>query len=194
MCARALGTGACYLRRLLSLGQVAHGNEDTFRDMLRVKRSVATAFANETFYDMQATEAVVTDAEALAAKGRDPMAEAEQAAIASAGRSLEALTAAPAGSAAGASSAGGPKRKADEMEKLEAQAQRIKEITQAAAPKASPAANPEEIDLDDEDGDDAPLVVGNTSISQKAIPAGVFGEGLAAAKAEAEAKAEAKAK
>lgn len=32
--------------------QVSHGNEDTFRDMLRVKRSVLTSFANETFYDM----------------------------------------------------------------------------------------------------------------------------------------------
>ena len=36
--------------------EVAHGNEDTFRDMLRVKRSVLTAFANETFYDMAASE------------------------------------------------------------------------------------------------------------------------------------------
>ena len=36
--------------------EVAHGNEDTFRDMLRVKRSVLTSFANETFYDMASSE------------------------------------------------------------------------------------------------------------------------------------------
>lgn len=47
--------------------EVAVGNEDTFRDMLRVKRAVLTSFANETFYDMRDSEAPVqSDAEALA--------------------------------------------------------------------------------------------------------------------------------
>ena len=50
--------------------EVAVGNEDTFRDMMRVKRAVLTSFANETFYDMRDSEApVVSDAEAVAKAG-----------------------------------------------------------------------------------------------------------------------------
>ena len=172
--------------------EIALGNEDTFRDMLRVKRSVTTAFASETFYDMGADVAaeqssIKSDAE-VTGGAMDPMASAEAA-------------------AAGGGS-GGLKRKANEggsmeteMEALERQAARIASAkaehvaataATATAATAVPAAteNPEEIDLDDEEEDedededeeDEAVVTMESDngmrIAQQAVPAAVFG-GLA---------------
>lgn len=39
----------CPAADLLALLQVAHGNEDTFREMLRIKRSVAASFSQTHF-------------------------------------------------------------------------------------------------------------------------------------------------
>ena len=135
--------------------EVAHGNEETFREMLRVKRSVQTAFSQVNYMasEMLAGEApIMSDAEALAKQG-------------------------------GADDARGHKRKAaeggaaeTEMAALERQAARIA----AAVTTGDGAAengqaggggeNPEEISLDDDD-DDAEI-----EVETKAVPAAVFGE------------------
>ena len=198
--------------------EVGHGNEDTFRDMLRVKRTVLTSFANETFYDMAGSEAAPTsdaehhralqgqaqgqggqalqaplDPEAMAMqklpaymqdKAADPMAAAE------------ALAAHQQMAQEGAGPfAGGMKRKlantGAELDALERQEMMIRAAKAQGAPAAAaapaPASNPEEIDLDDED-EEAEDEGAAGDVAQRAVPAGVFGEGLAAFKAEAEAK------
>lgn len=185
--------------------EVAHGNEDTFRDMLRVKRSILTVFANETFYDMAASEApIASDQETLAKEaakaaqqgGRghnlpppqqaraDPMAMAEADA-------LEA--AASGGGAGGVAFGGGVKRKAASEGELDA-LERQKQLIAAAAAHGAMAAqqlksNPEEIDLDDEASEEEEEEAANgakaekgavAGLVQKAVPAGVFGATLAA--------------
>ena len=135
--------------------EVHHGNEDTFRDMLRVKRSVETARSGAVYAAdnlLKTDMPVMTDAEARA--------------------KLD-------GGAAGDDAGRGVKRGADEggaaeteMEALERQAARIVDAA-AAAPQAK-AADPNEIDLDDDDDDDegeGPLV----GLAVKPIPAAVFG-------------------
>jgi len=105
----------------------------------------------------------------------------------------------------GAPFGGGVKRKAaneGELEALERQkaliaaaaAHGAQGAQAAAAAKAAAAANPEEIDLDDEDDDDEggegggdkeeEDAVAVAGLAQKAVPAGVFGETLAAQMAE----------
>ena len=161
--------------------EVAHGNEDTFRDMLRIKRSVVTAFANETFYDMAADVAaaeasVRSDADAARddamRQGLDPMASAE----ASMNNGDNA----------------GVKRKASEggateteLEALERQASRITNAkAQAAAAVPKLTNNPEEIDLDededdedaDEEGEEGVLRDGDMVITERSVPSAVFGD------------------
>ncbi|KAH8047031.1 hypothetical protein JL722_13370 [Aureococcus anophagefferens] len=128
-------------------------NEDTFRDMLRVKRSVETARSGAVYAAdnlLKTDMPVMTDAEARA--------------------KLD-------GGGAGDDAGRGVKRGADEggaaeteMEALERQAARIVDAA-AAAPQAK-AADPNEIDLDDDDDDDEGegTLVG---LAVKPIPAAV---------------------
>jgi len=180
--------------------EVGCGNEDTFRDMLRVKRSVLTAFANETFYDMRDSEApVVSDAEALAKQAPlSTMAAAQHGVKAGSGvapnpRALDPMAAAEltADASSNGGGGGGVKRKAGgssavELEALQRQAAMISAATaqgaMAAAASAAPSVNPEEIDLDDEeeeDGEPAAVAVGpggKVKVTQRAVPAAVFGD------------------
>ena len=128
-----------------------HGNEDTFREMLRVKRSVETARSAQNYIAdtlLKVDNPLMSDAEAAARTGS---------AAASRKRGAEEGGAAE-----------------TEMAALERQAARIVEATKAA--DAPPAADPNEIDLDDDDDDDGDFV-----LATKPVPAAVFGSAAAAA-------------
>jgi pre-mRNA-splicing factor SYF1 len=161
--------------------EVSHGNEDTFRDMLRVKRSVMTAFANETFYDMASSEVPVqSDAEVLSRNAskhhhnKDAMSAIEAQVTQQGGSNVSGFVA----------SSSSSKRKAeDELEALERQAKAIRQAaeTSASDPAAVSIENPEEIDLDDDEEEEeedtsAVSVSAKTSIAQRAVPAAVFGD------------------
>mmetsp|Transcript_27913 Transcript_27913/g.86345 ORF Transcript_27913/g.86345 Transcript_27913/m.86345 type:complete len:928 (+) Transcript_27913:155-2938(+) len=131
--------------------EVQHGNEDTFREMLRVKRSVETARSAQNYIAdtlLKVDNPLMSDAEAAARTGS---------AAASRKRGAEEGGAAE-----------------TEMAALERQAARIVEATKAA--DAPPAADPNEIDLDDDDDDDGDFV-----LATKPVPAAVFGSAAAAA-------------
>ncbi|CAN0465093.1 unnamed protein product, partial [Ectocarpus sp. 12 AP-2014] len=126
--------------------EVAHGNEETFREMLRTKLSVQMSFSQVNYMaaEMMSGELPVTsDADAMAKQ------RAKEAELARGGTML---------------ASGSTKRKADQggsgqtnMEALERQADKIRAAkAQGAAGAAGSAveANPEEIDLD-MDMDDA---------------------------------------
>jgi len=157
--------------------EVSFGNEETFREMLRVKRSVQTAFSQVNYMaaEMAAGDMPVTsDADALR---RQQEREANQK-----GGSMQFVE------------ASGQKRKAEaggatetDIEALERQAARIKAAAASAAnaegdvgagAEGGVAENPEEIELDldeeeEEDEDKAPE--GEVQIQQKEVPAAVFG-------------------
>jgi len=144
--------------------EVDHGNEDTFREMLRVKRSVETARSAQNYVAdtlLKADKPLMTDAEAnarLAAAGELDTGTKRSAAEGGAAET--------------------------EMEALERQAARIVEAQKAAEKPAAPAADPNEIDLDDdEDEDDGEA--DDSVLAQKPVPAAVFG-GLQAPAAPAE--------
>ena len=131
--------------------EVQHGNEDTFREMLRVKRSVETARSSAVYVadGLLKTDApLMSDAEAERRMAGDQPASKK--------RSAEEGGAAE-----------------TEMAALERQAARIVEATSQKAP----AADPNEIDLDDDDSDDD----GEQVLSTKPVPAAVFGSAAAQA-------------
>jgi pre-mRNA-splicing factor SYF1 len=141
--------------------EVAHGNEETFREMLRVKRSVSARYSQTNYMaaEMLTENAaeVQTDAQALIAQHHAPTLPVT-----------------------------GNKRKADEggaletdMEALERQAAQIVQATQGAAMQEAEAAsktqqqalavqNPDEISIDDLDDD--------LELDEKAVPDAVFGK------------------
>jgi len=145
--------------------EVAFGNEDTFRDMLRVKRSVELAFsqANYIMADASASAPAVSDNQAAA------MGAAAQ----------------PAAAAGGASVLG--KRGADEggsgeteIAALERQAAKLAEaqaLSAATAGGGGGGGDDDEIDLDDEDEDDEGPNDDDLVVGTKAVPKGVFGGG-----------------
>jgi len=153
--------------------EVKHGNEDTFREMLRIKRSVAAAFSMTHYNVGGAEEAAAGDKrkrEGEAGVGVDSMAALEAA--------VEAEVAAPVSGTrlSGFVSAG--------------VIQQGKEGDKEGAPAAGEAAeaNPEEIDIDagaesDEEmaEEGAAAAAGkddfepDVAIGQKAVPAAVFG-------------------
>ncbi len=149
----------------------AHGNENTFREMLRIKRSVEMSFSTVNY----------PAAEILAVGEKPIMSDAEVA-------RLEAAQ-------VNASKRGGvlgTKRNAEEggaaeteMEALERQAERIRQAAVATRDDVPAIAetNPEEIDLDDAlEEDEEGNEEDNVDISQKAVPAAVYG-GLASVEA-----------
>ncbi|KAF6261373.1 protein prenylyltransferase [Scenedesmus sp. NREL 46B-D3] len=153
--------------------EVRHGNEDTFKEMLRIKRSVAASYAQMHIHtaapaaDAAAAAALPADggAAAAAAVGGDSMAALEAAAMLDKGTKLPGFV------SAGVIQQGQQAAGAGQ---------------QAAAPAA---ANPEEIELGDEDDghDDADNGTAAAAaaaddaegdepeLQQKAVPAGVFG-------------------
>eukprot|EP01050_Picozoa_sp_SAG11_P001120 SAG11_NODE_46_length_20454_cov_11.499386_13_plen_172_part_00 len=139
--------------------EVHHGNEDTFREMLRLKRSVSAQFTEVTL----ASGDLMRGGDMPA----DPMAALDASGAASG--------AAAAGGAAGAGA------ESDTMAALEQQAAELDAATAAGGGSAAPPAeaNPEEIDLDDEEDDDDDGI----SLTQKEVPAEVFGASLLAATA-----------
>jgi len=170
--------------------EVSFGNEETFREMLRVKRSVQTAFAQVNYMaaEMASGEAPVpSDAEAAAKQAeRDRLAGRGPGVMAPGGGAMQFVEAA----------AGKRKAAAANLDDLERQAARIKAATggggggeggaeaggDGQGEAAGAAANPEEIDLDldddDEGGNEGDGVVdedGQVRIEQKSIPSAVFG-------------------
>ncbi|WIA16429.1 hypothetical protein OEZ85_013118 [Tetradesmus obliquus] len=144
--------------------EVRHGNEDTFKEMLRIKRSVAASYAQMHIH----TAAPVPDAAAAApadgaaaAAGGDSMAALEAAALVDKGTRLSGFV-----------SAG-----------VIQQGQQAPAAGQQAAAAAAAAANPEEIELGDEDDDEdagneaaaADGAEAEPELQTKAVPAGVFG-------------------
>ena len=141
--------------------EVRHGNEDTFREMLRIKRSVAASFSN-THFAMSVPELVARAAEIQAgaahggAAGVDAFAALEaQAQVATTGLR-------------GFVSAG---------------------VTGGTAEPAAGAGNAEEIDLGDGGGDaggndeEAAPEEPDVQLEQAAVPTAVFGDVQAAAAA-----------
>jgi pre-mRNA-splicing factor SYF1 len=136
--------------------EVRHGNEDTFREMLRIKRSVSAAFS-QTHFNMSVVEmaaragdsAAPEAAEGERLRGADPMA-ALDAQVASTG--LRGFVSA--GVTGGSMPGGG-----------------------------SGNANAEEIDLGEEDDDAGPAAEPEPELEQAAVPEGVFGDVAAAAAA-----------
>jgi pre-mRNA-splicing factor SYF1 len=161
--------------------EVAHGNEETFREMLRVKRSVEASFStvNYNAAEMNATSGKVdtlTNEEAMRM-----IAERE-------GVEMSNDSSAPIQGFVSASTNSSKKRNAQALDEVEERVSKLRKAA-ASATAASGAHGDDnyddEIDIDEEDDDgegkseaptDDPRV---RNVSTKSIPAGVFG-GLAA--------------
>lgn len=153
--------------------EVAHGNEDTFREMLRVKRSVAAQYSSANY-----ATAEMLGGGAQAVTGGDAARALAPAAPVSAA----------AGGSAGAASGplAGTKRPASAVQlPVRALAQPPAKAARLADGSAAPSSVPagaglgyggdqNELDIDDGDGD------GGDEVVTQAVPAGVFG-GLASA-------------
>ncbi len=151
----------------------AHGNENTFREMLRIKRSVEMSFSTVNY----------SAAEILAVGEKPIMSDAEVARL-----EVARVSASKEGGVLGT------KRSAEEggaieteMEALERQAERIRQAAAATqddaiATAARAESNPEEIDLDDALENEEGNEEDDVDISQKVVPSAVYG-GLASVKA-----------
>lgn len=127
-----------------------HGNEDTFRDMLRIKRSVATAFSQVLTFSLSLLTFSHTQTTYLAA---EMLADSAPEAVPGSG--VEAIA-----------------RNA-EIEAMERAAETSKRKFVPSSDneprtKVSKVENPEEIDIDED-------LMGDVGITQKAVPAAVFG-------------------
>lgn len=158
--------------------EVAHGNEDTFREMLRIKRSVAASFSqthfNTTIIDAATAPVTTGTVEAGAGAGGEGVKRKRSDDMAA----LEAdLAPEPQAALPGFVSAG-----------VVQQGQRDAASTAAKPQAAAMAANPEEMELDDVDedaeegngpqqgqGDEQTGAAGEVELRQKAVPAAVFG-------------------
>ena len=150
--------------------EVAHGNEETFRDMLRIKRSVEASFSTVNY------NAVETSNDALSSEDAFRMI-ANQEGVDFEGKDSSSNTGGFVKESAAPSTANETKKR-PRLEDVENQVAKLRKVTAAAASAA--AANDDdddEIDIDDDDDDGASnLPIQN--VSQKAIPSGVYG-GLA---------------
>ncbi|EFJ51030.1 hypothetical protein VOLCADRAFT_103670 [Volvox carteri f. nagariensis] len=156
--------------------EVRHGNEDTFKEMMRILRSVKVSFSHMQINSIVDAARITSRAEAEAGvgagakrarEGVDAMAELEAEAVAAMGLGAAAGGAGSSGRtalsgfvSAGVIQQGGEK---DGTAADGAQPQR----------KAPAAANPEEIDLDADDDDGG--AAADMDVAQKAVPAAVFG-------------------
>ena len=183
--------------------EVQHGNEDTFREMLRIKRSVQAKFMSSTYYADNITETDLDDAggakkKAEAAQGGGegggvtPMDQLERDAL-QAGNGDDGGGGGGAGGGSGGGGGGGgrPSMQRTDMADIEKTAATLVAAVQGGGDVESAAAvkNTEEIDLDDDSEDDEEDVDTSVKVTQRSVPAGVFGAaaGLAAAAKEGEA-------
>lgn len=160
--------------------EIAHGNEETFREMLRIKRSVEASFSTVNYNAAEMSQAsskvdTLSNEEAMRMiaeqEGVDYEPELSAAAPPSAGRFVSSKR------TAGAA-------KLDDVEERVA---KLRKATAAVAPsnvETGPAqGDDDEIDIDEESDDegDVKQTTGSavmTDVSTKAVPAAVFG-GLA---------------
>jgi pre-mRNA-splicing factor SYF1 len=153
--------------------EVSHGNEETFREMLRVKRSVQAAFStvNYNAAGMDAGTENLTNEEAM-----HMIAD------------REGVEVAPEKNTAVQGFVSG-KRKAEaaQLDEVENRVAKLRKATAAAEAQEAPPAEDEEIDiddLDDEEDDEEETESPKASpanvrdVATKAVPAAVFG-GLA---------------
>jgi pre-mRNA-splicing factor SYF1 len=137
--------------------EVSHGNEETFREMLRVKRSVQAAFStvNYNAAEMGGAPRVETLDEESALR---MIAESEGVEV----EKKEVI---------GGFVASTKKRTAEDLGEIEKRAAKLRQIT----------AQTDEIDIDDIDEEDEPQQPAQpkrstpTNVQEKAIPAAVFG-------------------
>lgn len=160
--------------------EVAHGNEDTFREMLRCKRAVRASFAGAhvplAAAGAAAAEAAARGGAAVAAAVAQAAAVAKASGGAGGGAenamaALEAAAAAPQPAALAPGTAVPGFVSGGTVAPVKQQAGLSTSAAPAGvpAPAAPVAANPDEIDIDDDDeGDDIVL-------ETKAVPAAVFG-------------------
>ncbi|XP_048587532.1 pre-mRNA-splicing factor SYF1-like [Nematostella vectensis] len=136
--------------------EVHHGNEDTFREMLRIKRSVQAQFNTQVNF---------MSAQMLAAATGKPVGEVDELAQSDEMQKLEQMQAA--------------KEPVQPKEKVLFVRGGT---TEEESDEATQATNPEEIDIDDDDDDDEEneetATKSEVRLEQRAIPSEVFG-GLA---------------
>lgn len=125
--------------------EVKHGNEDTFKEMLRVRRSVTAQFSQVSMMSSDLSAAPIENANKDNKRKREPA------------NSMEELDA-----------------EAPATKKIAPPTPPLSSIPESKAPEGGVDANPEEIDLDldDLDGDDDNDVDG---VEQQQVPASVFG-------------------
>ncbi|KAG2453740.1 hypothetical protein HYH02_001951 [Chlamydomonas schloesseri] len=166
--------------------EVRHGNEDTFKEMMRILRSVKVSFSHTQINSIVDAARLTSKADAEAGAGGalagakrhrdggDAMAELEAQAVAEMGLGAGAA-------AAGAGARGTALSGFVSAGVYQQGADKDKEGGRAAAAQqrkpAPVAANPEEIDLDaDEDeGGGGAAAAEDMDVAEKAVPAGVFG-------------------
>lgn len=150
--------------------EIRHGNEDTMREMLRIKRSVQATY--NTQVNMMAAQMINSTSGVEVPSGKDSMRmlEAKAAAAMAAMQSNGGMQAAT----AAAASVGAPKPSASNI-------MFVRGETQGLADKDK-VVNPDEIDIDDDSDenadeidDDEPDVMKNISIEKQSVPSKVFG-------------------
>lgn len=150
--------------------EIRHGNEDTMREMLRIKRSVQATY--NTQVNMMAAQMINASAPVDVPSGKDSMRmlEAKAAAAMAASQSNGGMPSATA-------SIGGPKPTGATSNIMF-----VRGETQGLAEKDK-VVNPDEIDIDDDDSDDnvdeidddEADVMKNVSIEKQSVPSKVFG-------------------
>eukprot|EP00898_Chlorokybus_atmophyticus_P007007 jgi/Chlat1/7307/Chrsp58S06932 len=159
--------------------EIKHGSEDTFREMLRIKRSVSAAYSQVQFIVPDSIAAAIPGEAAAAGEKRkrpdeDDMAALERAAVENA--------AAPASKQVqfvSAARIGGDDAPAARLGSAAA-------VVESAA--AAMAVNPEEIELAEDQEDEEEEGATEMDISEKPVPDAVFGGLKAAAEATEEGK------
>jgi pre-mRNA-splicing factor SYF1 len=146
--------------------EVKHGNEETFREMLRIKRSVAAAFSQQHF------NTAVIDAAVLAAGPPGAASVAAAAGVKRKADNMAALEAALTGQAAGALQPG-TRVPGFVSAGVIQQGQDQQPVAGGPDAQAAAPANPEDIELgaDDDEEEDA----GAGGVETKEVPAAVFG-------------------
>lgn len=160
--------------------EIAHGNEETFREMLRIKRSVEASFSTINYTAMQEDAApTLTDEQAMQMIARGEGDDLETGGSGGFVRSSKEGESKP-------SSA--KKRTVASLDDVEAQVAKLRKVTAASA--SSPAENnsdedDDEIDIDDIDAEiEAAAAEGSQTDepSTKTVPAAVFGDLAASTK------------
>eukprot|EP00980_Cylindrotheca_fusiformis_P012571 scaffold3084_cov144-Cylindrotheca_fusiformis.AAC.19 len=145
--------------------EISHGNEETFREMLRIKRSVEASFSTVN-YNASGMSATAGKSETLSNEEAMKMiAERE-------GVELE-----PHQENKPIAGFVGAKRPADTAD-LEDMNERVAKLRRATQSAPDDDGDADEIDIDDLDEEEAPPSKSVHDVSTKAVPAGVFG-GLA---------------